>query len=295
MSAPIPLPVWDRRAGILIHEFLDDSPQTFESHPRRSLRQWLESHPLFDWALAAYQNSRWSVRDIAPFIRRHQIDMSEFKPIRYRSFAEFFDREFRTGVRPFAANPAEMAAFAEARYFAWESFDPPQQFPVKGQSLSAEAILGNTEWARPFIGGPVMLARLSPVDYHRVHYPCDGETLAHDRLGQRLWTVNQNALRNKPDILFRNERQINILQTAPFGSLAFVEIGALSVGRIAQVHPFDAPFRRGEQKSVFRFGGSAVAVFGQPARWRPADDMLEHTKQGIETLVRLGQPIAHAL
>jgi Phosphatidylserine decarboxylase len=57
----------------------------------------------------------------------------------------------------------------------------------------------------------------------------------------RLWTVNWHALLNKPDILFRNERHINILDTANFGRMGFVEIGALSVGRIVQVHGVDAP------------------------------------------------------
>jgi hypothetical protein len=40
-------------------------------------------------------------------------------------------------------------------------------------SLSAEKILGNGRRAAPFIGGPVLLARLSPMDYHHVHYPDD--------------------------------------------------------------------------------------------------------------------------
>src|SRR6184192_4439375 len=99
----------------------------------------------------------------------------------------------------------------------------------------------------PFMGGPVFLARLAPVDYHRAHYFDDGRTLDHDRLGRRLWTVNQHALRNKQDVLFVNERNINILETRNFGRLAFVEIGALSVGRIVQVHPFDSPL---DQKST---------------------------------------------
>jgi phosphatidylserine decarboxylase len=73
--------------------------------------------------------------------------------------------------------------------------------------------------------------------------------------------------------------------------LAFVEVGALSVGRIVQMHPLDAPFRRGEEKSVFRFGGSAIVVFGEPGTWRPSHDLLEHTKEGVETLVRLGEPV----
>jgi phosphatidylserine decarboxylase len=291
MTKPLPLPVWDRKTGKRADEFMEDSPQTYESRPRRAIKQWLESHPTYDWLLAAYQNTRWSARQIEPFIRQHQIDMAEFKPVIYRSFAEFFDREFRPGVRPFVRSIDQMAAFAEARYFGWERLEAAQQFPVKGHSLSADRILGNADRARPFIGGPVILARLSPMDYHHVHYPVDGSTLEHDHLGHRLWTVNWHALVNQDDILFRNERMINILQTPDFGRLALVEVGALSVGRIAQIHPFDRPFRRGEEKSVFKFGGSAILVFGEPAIWRPSDDLLEHTKGGIETLVRLGEPI----
>lgn len=110
-----------------------------------------------------------------------------------------------------------------------------------------------------------------------------------------LWTVNWHALLNKPDILFRNERHINILDTANFGRLGFVEIGALSVGRIVQVHGIDAPYTRGQEKSVFRFGGSAIAVFGEPGRWRPTADLLENTAKGIETLLRLGSLISRRL
>ena len=48
-SKPLPLSVFDRKAGRLIEEFMDDAPSTYESAPRRSLNQWLESHPLYDW------------------------------------------------------------------------------------------------------------------------------------------------------------------------------------------------------------------------------------------------------
>src|SRR3954470_19037295 len=37
-----------------------------------------------------------------------------------------------------------------------------------------------------------------------------------------------------------------------FGQLAFVEVGAMSVDRIQQVHPPDRPFSRGNEKSVFK-------------------------------------------
>jgi phosphatidylserine decarboxylase len=112
-----------------------------------------------------------------------------------------------------------------------------------------------------------------------------------DRLGGRLWTVNWHALQNKPDILFSNERRINILETRNLGRLGFVEVGALSVGRIVQVHPIESPFRRGEEKSVFRFGGPAIVVFGEGGAWQPTDALIAHTKEGVETFVRLGEPV----
>jgi phosphatidylserine decarboxylase len=287
-----PLPVWDRRAGKSFEEFMDDAPQTYETRPRRSLRQWLEAQPLYDRMIALYQESSRSTKNIKPFIAKHHIDMSEFKPVAYRSYAEFFDREFLPDARPFTVQANELAAFAEARYFGWERLEPEQQFPIKGKSLDATQLLGSAERARPFAGGPVILARLSPVDYHHVHYPDDGRTLEHARLGSRLWTVGWKALQDKPDIYIVNERCVNILETKHFGRLGFVEIGALSVGRIVQKHWLDQPFRRGDEKAVFKFGGSAVIVFGEPGIWKPSDDILAHTGKNMETLIRLGEPVA---
>jgi phosphatidylserine decarboxylase len=77
---------------------MDDHKATYESQPRRSITQWIKSQPFYDWLEAAYRNTRWSAREIEPFIRKYHIDMSEFEPVKYRSFAEFFDRRFRTGA-----------------------------------------------------------------------------------------------------------------------------------------------------------------------------------------------------
>jgi len=292
VSKPLPVPVFDRRTGHVIQEFMDDSTATYESPPHKSLMQWIDSSPTWDWVVAAYQNTLFSARKIEPFIRKHHIDMTEFESGPFNSYAEFFDRRFLPGKRPFPESPGTMGAFAEARYFAWEKLAPGLEFPIKGHSLSPEILFGNAEHARAFAGGPVILARLSPMDYHHLHYVDDGKTIDCWRLGSRLWTVNPNALKNQPDILFRNERSVQLLETEHFGRLAMVEVGALSVGRIVQVHDIKKPFKKGAEKSMFKFGGSAVALFGEPGRWLPADDILEHTGAGKETLIRLGEPIA---
>ena len=110
---------------------MDDHPSTYESRPRRSLNQWLESEPLYDWLLAAYQNTRRSARQIEPFIREHNIDMREFKPVIYRSFAEFFDREFRPGVRTFVAAPDGWPLSPKHDISAGGDWRPTSSFPSR--------------------------------------------------------------------------------------------------------------------------------------------------------------------
>jgi len=130
-----PVPVFDRRAGKQFDEFMEDAPQTYETRPRRSLRQWLEAQPLYDRLIALYQQSRYSVKNIEPFIKKHGIDMSEFKPVAYRSYEEFFDREFLPEARPFLSDPNVLPAFAEARYFGWERLDSQQQSRSRASRL----------------------------------------------------------------------------------------------------------------------------------------------------------------
>ena len=128
MSNPKPLPVWDREAQRLTQEYMTDSLPTYESRPHRSLANWVQSQPAYDWLVAAYQNTRLSARKIEPFIKKHNINMAEFEPGPFRTYAEFFERLFRPGMRRFPKRPGAMGAFAEARYFAWERLEPTQQF-----------------------------------------------------------------------------------------------------------------------------------------------------------------------
>ena len=92
MAKPLPLPVWDRQRGTLVQEWMDDHQPHYESEPQRSFTQWVKSQPVYDRLYALYQNSRLSSREIEPLIRKYQIDMAEFEPVRYRSFAEFRNR-----------------------------------------------------------------------------------------------------------------------------------------------------------------------------------------------------------
>ena len=112
------------------------------------------------------------------------------------------------------------------------------------------------------------------------------------RIHGRFHSVNPFALHRRPDILATNERQVSILATENFGTLAMVEVGAMNVGLMVQTHPRGEPFRRGDEKGYFCFGASTVIVFGQPMTWLPVGDLLEQTETGRETIVRLGEEVA---
>jgi phosphatidylserine decarboxylase len=290
-----PITYWNRRTARLEQEMVYGESALrwmYETRPGRTLGEGLLSQGWVSALYGAVQDTRWSAGKIAPFVAKFGIPMEEYEDKRFTSFNDFFIRRFKPGARSFTQHPRELAAFAEARYFAMDRLDPAQRFPVKGIALSAAELLGDAMLAAPFERGPAFIARLCPVDYHRFHFPDGGRITAQAHRGGPLHSVNPLALQFKPDILVTNERQVSILETDGFGRLAYVEVGATMVGKIVQSHPGTARFERGAEKGYFLFGGSTVVVLGEAGAWTPDADLLEQSRQGRETLVRLGERIA---
>lgn len=251
-------------------------------------------------AYGAYQDLPVSHRKVRPFIDKFQIDIDLYEPgsrpasdprDSYKNFNEFFIRRFKLGKRQFVTEPHRMAAFAEARYVGFSAIEEKRTYPVKGNYLLAKDLIGNEQVAKIFDGGPLLIARLCPVDYHRYHYPDNGKVLDNFRMPGAYDSVNPLALRYKNQIFIKNERHVSILQTENFGRLAYIEVGAICVGKIVQSHRWNKPFARGEEKGYFLFGGSTVIVVGEKGAWRPSDDILKNTDQGIETYLHLGQEV----
>lgn len=267
----------ERLYGNRLGQFLTD--QVLSGH-------WLSK------AYGFYESSPVSRKKIEPFIRDFSIPMEEFETGPFRCFNDFFVRRFRPGARPFAAEPWRMPAFAEARYLAFENVAKDDAFPVKGAKLTPSVLLGGDRQAREFEGGPLLIARLCPTDYHRFHFPDSGEVQGHAVIPGALHSVNPLALRYRQEILATNERQVTFLETDHFGKVAYVEVGALCVGKIVQSHSLQGRFERGEEKGYFLFGGSTVIVLGQPGAWSPDADLLERTREGQEVFIQLGDALA---
>ncbi len=272
----------------------------YNSTSGKILTQLLVKRPLSK-IYGAMQSSGFTKKKVKPFIHDFNINMDEFLPEEgrtedspYSSFNQFFIRRFKEGKRPFVQGE-EFPAFSEARYFGYDSLTDDETIPVKGKYLTAKALLANEKWASYFEEGPCLLARLCPVDYHRFHFPDDGEILDFYPVDGALHSVNPLALKKVPEIFSINERAVTILETENFGKLAYVEVGAICVGKIVQSREMKGSFKRGEEKGYFLFGGSTVIVLGEKGKWKPDDLILENTKKGMEVYQKLGSRLGPKL
>ncbi len=255
-------------------------------------------------AYGIFQNSIFSKEQIPQFVKNYNINLDDFeaeenRPDRspYSSFNSFFIRKFKPNRRAYPIDKKMMGAFAEARYYGFESISNNERIPVKGKYLSPKGLINNLKWNATFENGPLLLARLCPVDYHRFHFPDDGKVLDTFRIPGLYHSVNPVAIKAKEDVYITNERQVTIIETESFGKLAYIEVGAICVGKIVQSNRYlpGVKFKRGEEKGYFLFGGSTVIVVGEQGAWKPSLDIIENTKNKIETYIELGDTVASVL
>jgi len=259
--------------------------------------------PWLSKIMGAYEDSSASVSRIAPFIAQYEIKMDDYEPQEFKSFNDFFIRKFRKEKRPFNPSPKAFCAGAEARYLAFENITANSRVKVKGIELSISELFGTTKeahaLAQEFDGGTVIIARLCPVDYHRFHFPCDGEVIKQYRVEGLLHSVNPVALSVCPDIFLVNERQVCILNNHSLGNVAMIEVGALGVGKIIQSYSkqnsfVGTKFEKGREKGYFLFGGSTVIWVLKKGAITLAQDLSansSNSKDVLETWIPLGDTL----
>ena len=97
------------------------------------------------------------------------------------------------------------------------------------------------------------------------------------------------ALEQYP-VFVQNARECTLFESEHFGLAAQIEIGAMLVGKIEN-HPPRPRVVRGEEKGMFRYGGSTIVLLLEPGRAAIDARILEAAARGEETPVRMGQAI----
>ena len=103
------------------------------------LGQWLAGNGILSDCYGIMQDSACGRSKIAPFVEKFGVDLEEFEPgeggnleFPYRSFNDFFIRQFKPGRRWFVEERNLFPAFCEGRYYGYERVTAETTIPVKG-------------------------------------------------------------------------------------------------------------------------------------------------------------------
>jgi phosphatidylserine decarboxylase len=265
------------------------------SHFMGLLRHLFCRLPIFSHFYGYLQKSTFSGKKVAPFIEDYGIDSSEFELSidAFASFNDFFIRKLKPECRPIVEDANLVAMPADARYLVFPNFYESSGIWVKGKTFSLLELLGgDAELAKKYEWGSVVIARLAPVDYHRFHFPCSCTPGKPKLINGPLFSVNPIALRENINYLSENKRVITMLDTDDFGEVAYIEVGATHVGSIHQTFTPGRHYEKGDEKGFFSFGGSCIILLFEPGRIIFAQDLIEHSKEEVETRALMGQLLA---
>ncbi len=275
----------------------------YENPAGRFLVWLLARRAIFSWWYGRKMNRRVSALRILPFIAKYDLDVDEFakSPFDYKTFNEFFYRALKPSARPIAEGERVAVLPADGRHLAFPNIDAAAGFYVKGAKFSLAELLGEGHLleehqvrARKFAGGAMLISRLCPVDYHRFHFPVDGQPAEPISINGWLYSVSPVALRRNIRYLVENKRVLTLVESPVFHTVAIIEVGATNVGSIKQTHVPGRPAVKGEEKGLFAFGGSCVITLFQRGRVRFDADFVAQSAQCVETYAKMGDRLGVA-
>lgn len=256
----------------------------YETVPGRMLLRVLTA-PWLSRAIGAFLDTRASRILIPSFLKKGNIDLSEYLPEKYDSFNECFTRRIRPERRPVDMEGDHLIAPCDGRLSAYRI--DGQTIPIKRSRYSVAQLLGNDPRSAEFQDGVCLVYRLCVDDYHRYRYFDSGRKGENHFIPGVLHTVRPIALENA-DVFVQNSREYTFMQTDHFGLCAQIEIGAMLVGRIQNLHGAHT-FARGDEKGYFEYGGSTVVLLLKKNAASIPDAIFADTQRGVERRVRCGQ------
>ncbi|CAG8522277.1 28977_t:CDS:10 [Gigaspora margarita] len=215
-----------------------------------------------------------SAEEIRPFIDFHGLNKEEIlEPIEsFKNFNEFFYRKLKPDARKCDSpeDPRVLVSPADCRMMCFPTINDAIEIWIKGDTFTVSRLLGNEEMGKEFEGGSLGIFRLAPQDYHRFHIPVEGTLSEPFEIPGEYYTVNPMAIRSELDVYCLNKRAVSYIDSPQFGKVAFVAIGAMMVG------------------------GSTVVLLFQKGRMLFDEDILENSREPLETLVKVGMHVGKA-
>ncbi len=245
------------------------------------------SAPMISKIAGAYLSSFLSKPLIKGFVKRNNIDLSEFYSDDFHSFNDCFSRKIKENLRPVDLNSSALISPCDGLLTVYD-INKNTVLPVKQSRYTISSLLKDEALSREFEGGKCLVFRLMVNHYHRYCF-LDGGTIEKNYfIKGKLHTVRPIALENIP-VFCENCREVSVIDYENLGRTVQIEVGAMMVGKIKN-HKLNS-FSRGQEKGMFLFGGSTIIVLLKKDAVKLDDNILNNSLSGIETDVKFGQKI----
>lgn len=236
-------------------------------------------------------NSPKSVNKIQSFIDELGIDMTEYqKQINeFTSFNDFFYRKLKPNAREIQEG---LVSPGDGKVLAFNNISDVNEFFVKGRKFTLKEFIVDDNLVEKYQDAGMIILRLAPNDYHRYHFPYNGTASESKEIKGNYFSVSPIALaRNFTKVFCENKRELCELSTQK-DDILIVPVGAAMVGSIISTYKTNQPIKKGAEMGYFAFGGSTIVLFFNTSQFKIDEDLIENTKNKMETFVRMGEKIA---
>ena len=214
--------------------------------------------------------------------------MSQYEDRKFDSFNDFFTRKILQGKRFFEQNPKKLCSPCDGKLTAYK-IDEQSIFKIKHSPYTVNDLLCDEELSKEYLNGYCLIFRLCTDDYHRYAHIDAGKVLYIKSINGVLHTVRPIA-QNRYPIFTQNSREYTVIDTANFGKIVQMEVGALLIGRISNIKE-QTDVIRGSEKGMFEFGGSTITILFKENTIELDKEILDNTSNDRETVVKMGQAV----
>ena len=241
-------------------------------------------NPIISKIIGFYHDTFLSKNKINKFITKHNIQMDNYIKKDYKNFNEFFTREKNN--KEIKTNKGEFYSPADSKLLIYK-IDKNQKVTIKNSTYTLDELVDNKIDMEEYKNGYCLVFRLALDDYHRYCFPTYGEVKDTISIKGKLHTVSSISKDYK--IYSKNHRVITTLDTKEFNDLIYIEVGALSVGKI--INHNLTKFKSCEEKGYFKMGGSTIVILVKPNTLEIDKDILNNATKEIEVKLKYGEKI----
>lgn len=285
----------DRRTGNIL----------IENPPKERLLKFLYHHPFGRTAILPLVKQKFlsefygrkmnklsSKNRIKNFVSLLDIDMTEAQKSinEFRTFNDFIYRELKPQMRVIQDG---FVSPGDGKLIAFKNISEIKNFYIKGQAFTIADFLNNKAFENIENDYSLLILRLAPNDYHRFHFPYNGLPSKPTQIKGHYLSVSPYALvKDFCKVFCENKREYTTLSTSEKGNIIIVSVGATMMGSITNTYIPGQKVTKGQEMGYFSFGGSTIAMIIDKDKVKIDADILENTKMGFETFVRMGEKIA---